>query len=129
MSKNIIAVGRRKAAVARVTIAPGKGSIIINGKEYKEFIPVEHLQRKIEAVLNEAAAADKYDITVNVSGGGVKGQAEAIVLGIARTLVKDNEENRAILKKGKYLRRDSRVVERKKTGLRKARKKEQFSKR
>jgi small subunit ribosomal protein S9 len=129
MSKNIIAVGRRKAAVARVTIAPGKGSIIINGKEYKEFIPVEHLQRKIEAVLNEAAAADKYDISVNVSGGGVKGQAEAIVLGIARTLVKDNEENRAILKKGKYLRRDSRVVERKKTGLRKARKKEQFSKR
>jgi small subunit ribosomal protein S9 len=129
MSKNIIAVGRRKAAVARVTIAPGKGSITINGKEYKEFIPVEHLQRKIEAVLNEAAAADKYDITVNVSGGGVKGQAEAIVLGIARTLVKDNEENRAILKKGKYLRRDSRVVERKKTGLRKARKKEQFSKR
>ncbi len=129
MSKNIIAVGRRKSAVARVTIAPGKGSIIINGKEYKEFIPVEHLQRKIEAVLNEAAAADKYDITVNVSGGGVKGQAEAIVLGIARTLVKDNEENRAILKKGKYLRRDSRVVERKKTGLRKARKKEQFSKR
>jgi small subunit ribosomal protein S9 len=129
MSKTIIAVGRRKAAVARVTIAPGKGSIIINGKEYKEFIPVEHLQRKIEAVLNEAAAADKYDISVNVSGGGVKGQAEAIVLGIARTLVKDNEENRAILKKGKYLRRDSRVVERKKTGLRKARKKEQFSKR
>ena len=129
MSKNIIALGRRKDAVERVKIAPGKGSIIINGKEYKEFIPVEHLQRKIEAVLNEAAAADKYDISVNVSGGGVKGQAEAIVLGIARTLVKDNEENRAILKKGKYLRRDSRVVERKKTGLRKARKKEQFSKR
>ncbi|MFN8310604.1 MAG: 30S ribosomal protein S9 [Chitinophagales bacterium] len=124
-----IKVGRRKAAVARVVLKGGSGEITVNGKNYKEYFPQTFLQTKIEAVLNTVEAAGKWDIEVNVRGGGVKGQAEAIMLGIARSLVADNEELRPALKKEKYLRRDSRVVERKKTGIRKARKKEQYSKR
>ncbi len=129
MAENKQTVGRRKAAVARVSIKAGKGEVIVNGKDYKVYFSVEHLQRKIEAVLATGEAVDKFDITANVFGGGVKGQAEAVVLGIARALVNDNAETRPALKKAKLLRRDARVVERKKTGLRKARKKEQFSKR
>ncbi|HEY0262332.1 MAG TPA: 30S ribosomal protein S9 [Chitinophagales bacterium] len=129
MAENKQTVGRRKAAVARVTIVAGSGEIVVNGKDYKEYFSVDHLQRKIEAVLATGEATGKFDITANVFGGGVKGQAEAIVLGIARALIIDNAETRPALKKAKMLRRDARVVERKKTGLRKARKKEQFSKR
>lgn len=122
-------VGRRKAAIARVTLTKGSGEITVNGKAYKVYFPVDHLQRKLEAVVATIETGSQYDVSVNVAGGGVKGQAEAIVLGIARAFVKENEENRPPLKKAKLLRRDARVVERKKTGLRKARKKEQFSKR
>lgn len=129
MEKNKQTVGRRKAAVARVSIVPGSGSVVVNGKDYKEYFAVDHLVRKIEAVFTTADVVGKFDVTANVFGGGVKGQAEAIVLGIARSLVNDNAENRPPLKKAKMLRRDARVVERKKTGLRKARKQEQFSKR
>ena len=129
MEKNKQTVGRRKAAVARVSIVPGGGSVVVNGKDYKEYFAVDHLVRKIEAVFTTADVVGKFDVTANVFGGGVKGQAEAIVLGIARSLVNDNAENRPALKKAKMLRRDARVVERKKTGLRKARKQEQFSKR
>lgn len=124
-----ITVGRRKSAVARVITRAGNGTITVNGKDYKNYFPLPFIQQKIEAPLNVAEMASKLDVIVNVFGGGVKGQAEAIVLGIARALVRDNEEVRPALKKQKFLRRDARVVERKKTGLRKARKKEQFSKR
>ncbi|MFN8275908.1 MAG: 30S ribosomal protein S9 [Chitinophagales bacterium] len=124
-----IKVGRRKAAVARVVLNAGTGTITVNGKDYKEYFPQTFLQTKIEAVLTTADAAGKWDINVNVAGGGVKGQAEAIMLGIARSLVALDADVRPALKKEKYLRRDSRVVERKKTGIRKARKKEQYSKR
>lgn len=124
-----ITVGRRKAAVARVITRAGNGTITVNGKDYKNYFPLPFIQQKIEAPLNIAEMASKLDVIVNVFGGGVKGQAEAIVLGIARALVRDNEEVRPALKKQKFLRRDARVVERKKTGLRKARKQEQFSKR
>lgn len=129
MEKNKQTVGRRKAAVARVSIVPGSGAVVVNGKDYKEYFAVDHLVRKIEAVFTTADVVGKFDVTANVFGGGVKGQAEAIVLGIARSLVNDDAETRPALKKAKMLRRDARVVERKKTGLRKARKQEQFSKR
>ncbi len=129
MSKDKITVGRRKAAVARVVLRSGNGTIIVNGKDYKDYFPLDFIQQKVEAPLKTADAWGKFDVTVNVFGGGVKGQAEAIVLGIARALVNDNPEVRPALKKEKFMRRDAREVERKKTGLRKARRQEQFSKR
>jgi small subunit ribosomal protein S9 len=129
MTKDTITVGRRKAAVARVIIKPGTGTIIVNGKDYKDYFPLDFIQQKIEATFKVIDQLGKWDVSVNVSGGGVKGQAEAIVLGIARSLIIDNAETRPALKKAKFLRRDAREVERKKTGIRKARKKEQYSKR
>jgi small subunit ribosomal protein S9 len=129
MSKDKVNVGRRKAAVARVVLKPGTGTITVNGKDYKDYFPLDFIQQRIEAPLNTADARTKFDVSVNVFGGGVKGQADAIVLGIARGLVHDNAEMRPVLKKGKFMRRDAREVERKKTGLRKARKQEQYSKR
>lgn len=128
MSNNIT-VGRRKASVARAFITAGKGKITINGKDYKEFFPLEYLQNKVELPLKISDSLDRFDIEVNVFGGGVKGQSEAISLAISRALAADNAEKRPALKKAKLLRRDARKVERKKTGLRKARKQEQFSKR
>lgn len=124
-----ITVGRRKAAIARATVTAGNGNITINGKDYKEYFPLVYVQNKVEAPLKVSDSEGKFDIIVNVYGGGVKGQSEAISLAIARALVNDNAEKRPALKKEKLLRRDARVVERKKTGLRKARKKEQYSKR
>jgi small subunit ribosomal protein S9 len=129
MTKDKVTVGRRKAAVARVIMKPGTGTITVNGKDYKNYFPLDFIQQKIEAPLNVSELAGKVDITVNVFGGGVKGQAEAIVLGIARAIVFENAEARPALKKAKMMRRDAREVERKKTGIRKARKKEQYSKR
>jgi len=129
MSKDKVNVGRRKAAVARVVLKPGTGVITVNGKDYKDYFPLDFIQQRIEAPLNVAEARTKFDVSVNVFGGGVKGQADAIVLGIARGLVFDNAEVRPALKKAKFMRRDAREVERKKTGLRKARKQEQYSKR
>ena len=129
MTKDKITIGRRKAAVARVIMKSGTGIITVNGKDYKNYFPLDFIQQKIEATFNVVEQAGKWDVSVNVFGGGVKGQAEAIVLGIARALVNDNAETRPALKKAKFLRRDAREVERKKTGLRKARKREQYSKR
>jgi small subunit ribosomal protein S9 len=124
-----ITVGRRKAAIARAIVTAGSGNITINGKDYKEFFPLVYLQNKVEAPLKVTDSEGKFDIIINVYGGGIKGQSEAISLAIARSLIIDNAEKRPALKKEKLLRRDARVVERKKTGLRKARKKEQYSKR
>ncbi len=122
-------IGRRKASVARVYLTAGKGSIVVNGKDYKEYFPLQYIQYNIENPLKLTDSLNSYDIKVNVSGGGVKGQAEAIRLGISRALVDLNIEHKGVLKENKYLTRDARVVERKKYGKPKARKSFQFSKR
>jgi small subunit ribosomal protein S9 len=125
----INAVGRRKAAVARVYLSVGKGNVTVNGKDVKEYITVpQHLNSAL-APLALTQTDDKYDVKVNVYGGGVKGQAGAIQLGIARALLEIDPEFRAILKPAKMLTRDAREVERKKPGQPKARKRFQFSKR
>ena len=126
----INALGRRKASVARVYLTQGTGNITINGKDYKEYIPQTHLQPSITQPFTIIEVDNGiYDIKVNVSGGGIKGQTEAIRLGISRALVKLNEDFRSPLKSQKMLTRDARVVERKKYGKPKARKSFQFSKR
>lgn len=122
-------VGRRKASVARVYLSEGKGNIIINGKDYKTYFPMADIQMKVTEPLQTVEVVSEYDIKVNVNGGGFKGQSEAIRMGIARALVKLNEEYRKPLKERKFLTRDARVVERKKFGKPKARKSFQFSKR
>lgn len=124
-----ITVGRRKASVARAIVKAGTGVITINNKDYKDFFSLEYLQNKVEAPIKISESDGKFDISVTVFGGGIKGQSEAISLAIARALIVDNPEKRPPLKKAKLLRRDARKVERKKTGLRKARKQEQYSKR
>ena len=125
----INAIGRRKAAVARVYLKQGSGNIKINGKEVEEYFPQKHIEYKVTQPLKKVEVANLYDITVNVKGGGFKGQAESIRMAIARALVKINEEYRPQLKVEKFLTRDARVVERKKYGKPKARKSFQFSKR
>ena len=125
----INAIGRRKAAVARIYLNDGKGQIVINDREYKEYFPSELLQYVILQPLNLLNVADKYDIKVTLDGGGFKGQAEAIRLGISRALVKIDEENKPKLRAEGFLTRDPREVERKKPGRPKARKRFQFSKR
>lgn len=122
-------VGRRKASVARVYLKAGSGAILVNGKDYKEYFPQINMRYNLEDPLNIVEAAKSYDVTVNVRGGGFKGQAEAIRLGISRALVVLNEDNKSPLKAKKYLTRDARIVERKKYGKPKARKSFQFSKR
>ena len=122
-------IGRRKTSIARVYVKPGKGQIIVNERELKEYFPSEILQTTVKQALTISKADGNYDVTVNVEGGGFKGQAEAIRLGIARALVNINTENRPALKKEGLLTRDSRMVERKKPGRRKARRRFQFSKR
>jgi small subunit ribosomal protein S9 len=122
-------IGRRKTSIARVYVKPGKGTIIINDRELKTYFSSEILQITVKQALTLVKQEGNYDITVNVEGGGIKGQAEAIRLGIARALVNINNENRAPLRKESLLTRDSRMVERKKPGRRKARRKFQFSKR
>jgi small subunit ribosomal protein S9 len=122
-------IGRRKAAVARTYVSNGTGNVTVNGKDYKEYFPMKYMQFNIESPLKLANALTSYDITVNVRGGGFKGQAEAIRLAISRALVELNEESKTTLKEHKYLMRDARVVERKKFGKPKARKSFQFSKR
>jgi small subunit ribosomal protein S9 len=125
----INAVGRRKAAVARVYIKAGSGNITVNGKDYKTFFPVFHIQNTITDALKTVSVESLYDVNINVFGGGIKGQAEAIRLGIARALCSINADFRPALKEKKYLTRDARVVERKKFGKHKARRSTQFSKR
>jgi len=122
-------VGRRKASVARVYLSEGKGSITINRKDLKEYFPSDILQYIVKQPTNKVEVADQYDIKVNVFGGGFKGQAEAIRLGITRALIEVNEEFKSALKSEGFVTRDPRVVERKKPGRPKARKRFQFSKR
>jgi small subunit ribosomal protein S9 len=123
------AIGRRKAAVARVLLSDGKGKITVNDRDYKEYFGAETLQYVVTQPLAVLNATDKYDITVNLDGGGVKGQAEALRLGITRALVQIDAENKPVLKANGFLTRDPREVERKKPGRPKARKRFQFSKR
>ena len=128
--EQINTIGRRKASVARVYLSQGTGKITVNGKEYKEYFPQHHIQLKVVQPFKIIEVDNAiYDIKVNVNGGGIKGQAEAIRMGISRALVKLNEDFRSPLKTQKMLTRDARVVERKKYGKPKARKSFQFSKR
>ncbi len=129
MEKQKNAVGRRKEAVTRVFLTKGEGNITINGKDYKTYFPLVYLQNQVEAPLKTIDSADKFDVVVNATGGGVKGQAEAVRLGIARALLQVNPEYRPALKEAGLLTRDPRSVERKKPGKKKARKSFQFSKR
>jgi len=125
----INALGRRKAAVARVYLNDGKGKITINGRDYKEYFGTEILHYVVTQPLATLNVMDKYDINVNLNGGGVKGQAEALRLGITRALVQVDPECKSALKAEGFLTRDPREVERKKPGRPKARKRFQFSKR
>lgn len=125
----INALGRRKAAVARVFVSEGNGQIVINKKDLATYFPQETLQYIVKQPLNTLGVAEKYDIKVNLDGGGYKGQAEALRLAIARALVKINPEDKPALKAEGFMTRDPRVVERKKPGRPKARKRFQFSKR
>lgn len=125
----IHAIGRRKAAVARVFVTPGNGVITINKRELSVYFPSTILQYVVKQPLNKLEVAEKYDIRVNLDGGGFKGQAEALRLAIARALVKMNAEDKPALKSEGFLTRDPREVERKKPGRPKARKRFQFSKR
>ena len=123
------ATGRRKSSVARVHITEGKGNIVINDKDIETYFGMETLKQIVRQPLVLTNNADKLDITVNVYGGGLSGQAGAIRHAIARALVKYNEENKALLKTAGLLTRDPRMKERKKYGLHKARRAVQFSKR
>jgi small subunit ribosomal protein S9 len=122
-------LGRRKTSVARIYMNSGKGNIVVNGKDAKEYFPTSLLQDTIRRPFNVLELDGKYDVKVNVSGGGITGQAEAVSLAIARALVKENEEVKPKLKQFGLMTRDPRMVERKKFGQKKARKKFQFSKR
>ena len=122
-------LGRRKTAVARVYLTKGKGNVTVNKKDYKEFFPVAVLQSKINQPFELTETVGQYDVRINVAGGGINGQVEAIRLGIARALVAVNEEFKPALKEEGLMTRDPRMVERKKPGQPKARKKFQFSKR
>ncbi|MBP5420290.1 MAG: 30S ribosomal protein S9 [Bacteroidales bacterium] len=123
------AIGRRKAAVARIYMSAGKGEIVINKRELAAYFPDASLQFIVKQPLAALGVAENYDIKVNLVGGGIKGQAEALRVAIARALVKINAENKPTLKSKGFMTRDSRVVERKKPGRSKARKRFQFSKR
>jgi small subunit ribosomal protein S9 len=129
MEKQKNAVGRRKEAITRVFISKGNGSITVNDKNYKEYFSLVYLQNQVEAPLKSVDGLDKFDVKINASGGGIKGQAEAVKLGIARALLEVNAEFRPVLKAAGMLKRDPRGVERKKFGKKKARRSFQFSKR
>jgi small subunit ribosomal protein S9 len=122
-------LGRRKTAVARIYLKDGNGAITVNGRDYKEYFPTGTLQYIVTQSLEIAEAIGKYDIKVNLEGGGINGQAEALRLAISKALCEINPEFRPPLKSKGLLRRDPRMVERKKPGQKKARKKFQFSKR
>jgi small subunit ribosomal protein S9 len=122
-------IGRRKTSVARIYMKPGNGNITVNKKELAVYFPFDLHQIVVRQPLTLINQDGSYDIQINVDGGGIKGQAEAIRMAISRALCEINEENRPPLKKEGFLTRDSRMVERKKAGRRKARKKFQFSKR
>ena len=121
--------GRRKSSVARVRLVPGEGKVTINGRDMEEYFGLKTLELIVRQPLNLTEAVDKYDVIANVAGGGVSGQAGAIRHGIARALLKVDGEFRPTLKKAGYLTRDPRMKERKKYGLKAARRAPQFSKR
>ena len=123
------AVGRRKAAVARVYVTEGSGNIVIDKRPLEVYFPSSILQYVVKQPLNKLEVADKYDIVAHIDGGGFKGQAEALRLAIARALVKINPEDKPALRSEGFMTRDARVVERKKPGRPKARKRFKFSKR
>jgi small subunit ribosomal protein S9 len=122
-------IGRRKAAIARVYLSEGKGQIIVNNRDFKDYFPDKQLHYVVEQPLNLLELRDNYDIKVNLNGGGMTGQAEALRLGISRALIKFNPEYKSALRAEGFVTRDPRVVERKKPGQPKARKRFQFSKR
>jgi len=125
----INALGRRKKSIARVYLKEGSGQITVNKRDYKEYFPTGTLQYVVLQAFEVTETMNQFDITANLDGGGINGQAEALRLGIARALVKLDEENRAKLKSKSLMTRDPRMVERKKPGQPKARKQFQFSKR
>lgn len=129
MEKQKSTVGRRKEAVTRVFLSRGNGTITVNDKDYKVYFPLVYLQNQVEIPLKTVEGLDKFDVKINATGGGIKGQAEAAKLGIARALIEVNEEYKPLLKAAGMLTRDPRSVERKKPGKKKARKSFQFSKR
>lgn len=122
-------IGRRKTSVARIYLKPGSGAITVNSKDYKTYFPSLPLQYAVTQVFEISSTKEQYDVDVNVNGGGVTGQAHAIRLAIARALCKINPDFRPVLKPFGVLTRDPRMVERKKPGQKKARKRFQFSKR
>ncbi|MBI4810177.1 MAG: 30S ribosomal protein S9 [Ignavibacteriales bacterium] len=124
-----IAVGRRKTSVARVIVKSGSGEIKVNDKKLEQYFPVDTLQSQVLLPFTVTETSGKYDVEANVNGGGPTGQAGAVKLGISRALVELNSDHRAKLREHDLLTRDSRMVERKKYGQRKARKRFQFSKR
>ncbi|MBL4715544.1 MAG: 30S ribosomal protein S9 [Bacteroidetes bacterium] len=123
------AIGRRKTSVARVYLTKGKGNVTINKKGLESYFTTANLQRVVKEPFIVTETKDQFDIIINIDGGGITGQAEAARLAISRALVKINEENKPSLKQKGFLTRDPRMVERKKPGLKKARKSSQFSKR
>jgi small subunit ribosomal protein S9 len=127
--ERINAIGRRKEAIARVIMSEGKGNITVNNRDFKEYFRTPDQQNIVLQPLKALDVQGNYDIVVNLNGGGLTGQAEALRLGIARALVKADEENKPTMKAEAFLTRDAREVERKKPGRPKARKKTQFSKR
>jgi small subunit ribosomal protein S9 len=129
MEKQKNGVGRRKEAVTRVFLSKGDGKITINDKDYKTYFSLVYLQNQVERPLKTVDVLNKFDVKINAAGGGVKGQAEAAMLGIARVLLEINPEFRPALKAAGLLKRDPRSVERKKFGHKKARRSYQFSKR
>ena len=128
-SGEALGTGRRKSSVARVRVKSGKGNIVVNGKSLEEYFPIAQDQRAIVDTLNAAGAKESVDLRISVSGGGTSGQSGACKMGIARALVNLDEEHFAALREAGFLTRDSRMKERKKPGLRGARRGVQFSKR
>ncbi len=122
-------IGRRKTAVARVYVSKGKGKITVNQREFNDYFPTATLQYKVKQPFSMTSNEDNFDVNINVYGGGITGQAEAIRLALSRAMCEVDAENRGILKPEGLLTRDPRMVERKKFGQKKARKKFQFSKR
>ena len=122
-------IGRRKTSVARVYVKPGTGNVTVNGKDAKTYFCTDVLVYKVNQPFLLTETVGQYDVTINVVGGGTTGQAEAIRLGVSRALCEINEEFRVVLKPAGLLTRDARMVERKKPGQKKARKRFQFSKR
>jgi len=129
MQQMISTVGRRKTSVARVFLKSGSGKITVNEREFENYFPLETHRNSITKTFAVTDTVGKYDVKVNVEGGGPSGQAGAVILGVARALVEISEDNRPVLRKNGMMTRDPRMVERKKYGQKKARKKFQFSKR